>query len=247
MSYNLYPSMRAIKLYEELTHTSFLELEDKQEYILHLIYCCLIAHPENEFYMTFDAACKNFFDKNVDTLVASFTSEMEFINQFQSLGKEVTDIDEETITEEEKSSPTKDKKLFLSSVIPILVYDCHLDIKYVLDEMPYTDVDMYINYSAAKKREEMEEKRFWTYLSMLPHVDSKKLKKAEDLVEFSWEKKKNKEKAEKEHNYNKYPKTNLSYYKIGRSIGHGAFGKVNLALHILSGRYRTKRRGKNNN
>ena len=40
----------------------------------------------------------------------------------------------------------------------------------------------------------------------------------------------------KEHNYNKYPKTNLSYYKIGRSIGHGAFGKVNLALHILSGR-----------
>ena len=38
-----------------------------------------------------------------------------------------------------------------------------------------------------------------------------------------------------EHNYTSYPKTNLSYYKIGRSIGHGAFGKVNIALHILSG------------
>ena len=38
-----------------------------------------------------------------------------------------------------------------------------------------------------------------------------------------------------EHNYNSYPKTNLSYYKIGRSIGHGAFGKVNIALHVLSG------------
>ena len=34
---------------------------------------------------------------------------------------------------------------------------------------------------------------------------------------------------------NNYPKTNLSYYKIGRSIGHGAFGKVNIALDILSG------------
>ena len=39
----------------------------------------------------------------------------------------------------------------------------------------------------------------------------------------------------KEHNFVEYPKTDLSYYKIGRSIGHGAFGKVNLALHILSG------------
>jgi len=39
----------------------------------------------------------------------------------------------------------------------------------------------------------------------------------------------------KEHNYKEYPKTDLSYYQIGRSIGHGAFGKVNLALHVLSG------------
>ena len=34
---------------------------------------------------------------------------------------------------------------------------------------------------------------------------------------------------------NFYPKTTINFYKIGRSIGHGAFGKVNLALNILSG------------
>ena len=39
----------------------------------------------------------------------------------------------------------------------------------------------------------------------------------------------------KDHNYKEYPKTDLSFYKIGRSIGHGAFGKVNIALHVLSG------------
>ena len=39
----------------------------------------------------------------------------------------------------------------------------------------------------------------------------------------------------KEHNYAEYPKTDLSFYKIGRSIGNGAFGKVNIALHVLSG------------
>ena len=39
----------------------------------------------------------------------------------------------------------------------------------------------------------------------------------------------------KENKYKIYPETNLSFYKIGRSVGRGAFGKVNIALHILSG------------
>ena len=36
--------------------------------------------------------------------------------------------------------------------------------------------------------------------------------------------------------HNAYPKTKLPFYKFGRLIGRGAFGKVNLGLHILSGR-----------
>ena len=39
----------------------------------------------------------------------------------------------------------------------------------------------------------------------------------------------------KEHNNISYPETDMNYYKIGRNIGHGAFGKVNIALHVLSG------------
>ena len=34
----------------------------------------------------------------------------------------------------------------------------------------------------------------------------------------------------------KYPKSQLNFYKYGRLLGKGAFGKVNLALHICSGR-----------
>ncbi len=37
-------------------------------------------------------------------------------------------------------------------------------------------------------------------------------------------------------NYKEYPKTKISFYLFGRLIGRGAFGKVNLGLHILSGR-----------
>ena len=36
--------------------------------------------------------------------------------------------------------------------------------------------------------------------------------------------------------YNEYPQTSLSFYKYGRLIGQGAFGKVNLGLNVLTGR-----------
>ena len=34
----------------------------------------------------------------------------------------------------------------------------------------------------------------------------------------------------------KYPESKIEFYKFGRKIGQGAFGKVNLGLHILTGR-----------
>ena len=35
---------------------------------------------------------------------------------------------------------------------------------------------------------------------------------------------------------NEYPNTNIDFYKYGRLIGQGAFGKVNLGLNVLTGR-----------
>ena len=36
--------------------------------------------------------------------------------------------------------------------------------------------------------------------------------------------------------HSSYPKTDISFYKFGRMIGRGAFGKVNIGLNILTGR-----------
>ena len=33
-----------------------------------------------------------------------------------------------------------------------------------------------------------------------------------------------------------YPPTTINFYKYGRLIGQGAFGKVNIGLNVLSGR-----------
>ena len=37
-------------------------------------------------------------------------------------------------------------------------------------------------------------------------------------------------------NNHEYPMTTLNFYKYGRLIGQGAFGKVNLGLNVLTGR-----------
>ena len=192
MNYNLFPSMRAIQLYERFTNESFLKLEQNPDNILIFIYCVLVAHPENDFRMTFTTACAQFFPKHANELVSKFAGEMEFINQF----KRTSDEADSSTNEEETSSPKEEETLFLSSMIPILINECGLDTKYVLDEFPYTELETYVNYKVERDRERMEEQRFWTYLTIAPHIDGKKIKGPEDLFEFTWEKDKKKTAAE---------------------------------------------------
>lgn len=59
------------------------------------------------------------------------------------------------------------------------------------------------------------------------NIDSFYLKAYDDVINFI--KKHFKEK-------NCFPDTNLSFYKYGKQLGRGAFGKVNLGIHILTGR-----------
>ena len=192
MSYNLFPSMKAIQLYERLTDESFINLEKNPENIIKFIYCCLVAHPENKFKLTFEEACESFFIKNINDLMLQFEKEMNFVNQFKVPEKEDTVVDSGTSQQVEEQ-----EEIFLSSLIPILVSDCGLDINYVMNELRYTEIMNFINYSVSSKREKMEEQRFWTFLQIAPHIDAKKIKGPEDLIEFTWEKDNRKKEAEK--------------------------------------------------
>ena len=87
-------------------------------------------------------------------------------------------------------------------------------------------------------------------ITKIKKIDINKKKKKEDnslsisltssIKDLNYYKNESKKLSEKIKNYyiknKEYPETTIEYYKIGRSIGHGGFGKVNLSLHILSGR-----------
>lgn len=63
-----------------------------------------------------------------------------------------------------------------------------LDARYALEDMELCDLPMYIGAYERGKRERMEADRMWAFFSMLPHIDSRKMKNgAKDLILFPWE------------------------------------------------------------
>lgn len=213
MTFNIKPNFKAIRYFERLTNVSFLELENKPELVLQYLYCCLIAHPENNFNMTYEEAVIQFFPKHAVQLIEQFSREMTIINQFKDSGEEETNMDDSSINLDDKASPKEKETMFLSSLIPILVCDCGLDVNYVLNELEYTDAELYIKSNLDHKREQMENQRFWTYLTILPHVGGKKLKEPKDLIEFPWEKEQKKHDAEKKFKEDRQKLVELGFIK----------------------------------
>lgn len=188
--YNLKLSIKAICYFEQLTNTPFSKYMQKPDNILPLIYSVLVAHPENNFNLPYEQAIVFLSnDKILDPVATGIKQELDFINQFSRHRDSMLDtaVPDSSSTNVEPSS-NDDSAVFMCDIIPVLVGDCGLDINYVMNEMNYTDIDSFIHYREQKHQSELEEKRLFTYLIMAPHVDSKKIKKPEDILPFPWEK-----------------------------------------------------------
>lgn len=75
----------------------------------------------------------------------------------------------------------------VSDIVATLIM-AGLDPHFIYYEMDICDIGLFINAYESRKKEEMESARMWTYFSMLPHIDGKKMKNgARDIVMFPWE------------------------------------------------------------
>ena len=73
-----------------------------------------------------------------------------------------------------------------------------LDAHYALNEMELCDLPLYLEAYERKRKEEMESSRMWTYFTMLPHIDARKMKNgARDLIIFPWEEEEMRKEAER--------------------------------------------------
>lgn len=80
----------------------------------------------------------------------------------------------------------------ITKIASALIVQHHLDANYVMEKMQLWEVVPYFQVADDVRKMELVDKRFWTWLSICPHIDSKKIKSADQLFKFEWEKDGNK-------------------------------------------------------
>lgn len=189
-NYKIRLNVATARLFEQLTGKSFFKMGDSDS--LQLAYCSLAAN--NDLTITFDVFLYMIENKKVaDWLV----KEMEKITKFQEQLKYVRNSKIEKLNEgaEEEIVSTD---MMVSDFASALIINYGMDPHYVNYEMALYEMEDYFYAAEMKRRSDLEEKRLFTYLEMLPHLDPKKKRTPEDILPFPWETREKKANAAKD-------------------------------------------------
>ena len=185
MKYNIKLTIKAIIRTEQLIGKPFSEIDYQNEHeVYSLLYCTILVN--NNLLITFEEFKEIAGNKKqFSTMIKELESINKIISQFQT-EKETPN------TESGEKEPQ-----YLRNIAAALIAN-GINASFVMNEMEIPDIHYFAKAIEQNKKEEMEAGRLWTYLSILPHVDTKKMKSAQDLMLFPWEKENYRKKAEKE-------------------------------------------------
>lgn len=172
--YDIKLSIKAICMFEKLTGKSFYDFNTED--ILILMYCAFMSSNNinlklSTFYIILE-------DERVMKWVMKKADEIfEVLEQFmnRSEGKK-----------EEGEEP--DKKMTITDITNTLIIDYGLSAEWVMSKMELWQIEDLYKVAEEKVKNRYTEERLWTYLSILPHVDGKKLTSPDKLLQFPWEK-----------------------------------------------------------
>lgn len=183
LNFNLKLNIKSIINYERLTGRPFSTFTGNEEDVLPLLYCMLVSN--NDFKRTYQETIEFLFTD--EKFVEEINSRLQQIFLFESQFFNKEEVDEKSHSQNNTPNKEEQPKVYIYQLVPILVMDCNLDINYVLNEMHYSEIDSYIKYRDDKNKNRLEEKRLFTYLTIMPHINAKKLS-VNELLPFSWEK-----------------------------------------------------------
>lgn len=177
--------MRSIIRWEQLRNKSFAEMnyEDKEDLTV-LIYCSVLSNDADMTYTLeeFRHVVQN--EKLMREMSQKLSRESLVMAQFRT--------PDDTETDEDNSGEYSGR---IGDIVSALIMS-GLNAGYAMDEMELCDLPMFIRAYEQKKKEQLEKDRLWTYLSILPHVDGKKLPSAMELYPFPWESEEMEKRAE---------------------------------------------------
>ena len=90
----------------------------------------------------------------------------------------------------DESLDTRDERLevrTLTDVVTELLTESVVPADYLLERAELWELTIYIDATQRKRQQRLERERLWSYMGLLPHIDSKQIKRPEDLIPFSWD------------------------------------------------------------
>ncbi len=188
MKYNIKLSIKAIIRAEQMLSKPFTEIDYTNiDDLTKLLYCAVLVN--NPVILTFEEF------QNIAE------NEKQFASMIKELEKANKVLEQFARSDEQGSGGIQDAPQYIKDLAGMLIMS-GLDAHFVLDEMEISDIPVFIEAYEKKKREDMEASRLWTFLSVAPHIDTKKIRSVEDFFLFPWEVEAKKKKAEAEMNAN---------------------------------------------
>lgn len=196
-NYNI--CIEAFIRWEQLTGKTFDQIDFADLADVHrLLYCAYLINDVE--FVTFEVFEHTL--KSNRRLYRDALKQLERYNamtaQFSALASKVAmDVDDRDKTAEIALKERKNNAISIGEVSARLIVSGGLDARYVMREMTIEDMVRYIRAMEDKQRQELESARLWTYLTILPHIDKKKLNSPQKLVVFPWEKEATKKAAQR--------------------------------------------------
>jgi len=171
-------TLKNIIRWEQITGKSFFDMDySSEEDIQYLLYVC------DNSDVTFDVFKEVFKNKKV-------VREM-----IKGISKYLT-VSSQFMPKSEDSKGDGDNKGCMKDIISFLIVS-GIDPHFVMEEMEIQDLPLLAKSLETKRRTELEDKRTFTFLTMLPHMDTSKLKNGvEDILSFPWDNEEEEEKTE---------------------------------------------------
>lgn len=173
VKYNISLSIKAIVKAEQILSKPFTDIDytDVDE-LTKLLYCTVLANNSVSFtFEEFQLITEN--EKQFAAMIKEIERTNKVMEQF-------------TKSDKSGSGSIEGEPQYMKDVAGTLIMS-GLDAHYVMNEMEISDIPIFIEAYEKKKRDDMEASRLWTFLSIVPHIDIKKVKFPKDLMMFPWE------------------------------------------------------------
>ena len=181
-------NIKACCLYEHLTGKSFFKCNTAED-IINILYAMYVV--TNDTNITLDLFKSLLENKNVaKAMMSEYNRICKYLEQMH-LDNQISNYNQGKAAEEGED-------ITVTQLASALIIQHHMDANYVMYKMEIWEIIPYFQVADNVRKMDLVDKRFWTYLQIMPHVDTKKLKSPEQLFKFNWETAENNEKLKKD-------------------------------------------------